>query len=363
MVSSPGRSRSRRDSDVEAVVVMRMGHANARHHVLPICSAAAPATVVIVRPSDQPAADFGPNAVVIDTRSSARWLEVLLTLVVGLRVTLARRPRRIMSFNALPYGIMASWIGLVTRTPVHVGFVGTDANRVGRRPWVLRLLATTWLVTTTGEAMTDHLHRLGLRRRTAVLPHGVDGSRFTVDQAAERDIDVLFVGGLVPVKRIDLLLRGLATARGSSGPATAAVVGDGPEAAALHGLADELGIATRTTFVGYDPRPERWLLRARLLVMTSQWEGLPFAVVEAMRCGAVPVATDVGSVAELVEDGVTGRLLPPDPTPEQVAATITDLLRDGDTMHELREHALCATSSLTYEAVAEWWADTFTSHV
>lgn len=342
--------------DVAAVAMLRMGDGNARHHLQPVCTALAPATVIIIRPSSQPAGVYGPNAVTIDTSQRNRGLEVLWTFLVTLWVTLRTRPDRLLSFNGIPYGMVATWIGGLTRTPVHVGFVGTETSHIERRPWLLRLFGPVSLATTTGTSMSRRLARHGLGTRIEILRHGIDAERFHASDD-DRDIDVVFVGALIPRKRVDLLLDVLVRARTRRPGLTAVIIGDGPEASRLHEVQHDLDLHDSVRFVGHDPTPEQWLQRAELLLMASSWEGLPFAVVEAMRCGAVPVTNDIGTVTDLVRDGTSGVVVATNPDPQQLADTIVDLLDDRERLTSLRAGALAATSDLTYDALADWWAE------
>ena len=71
------------------------------------------------------------------------------------------------------------------------------------------------------------------------------------------------------------------------------------------------------------------LQTANLVVVPSRWEGLPMAALEAMAAGKPIIATSVGGLAEIIEDGVTGFLVPPE-DPKRLAESIASLLRSTD---------------------------------
>ncbi len=114
---------------------------------------------------------------------------------------------------------------------------------------------------------------------------------------------------LVAWKGVDALIRIVATM-----PQTRlVVVGDGPLRLELEMLAQSLGAGQRITFVGQaaGPRVRSLLQAADIFVLNSTYEGLPHVVLEAMEAGIPVIATAAGGTGEVVEDGVTGLLVPP----------------------------------------------------
>lgn len=118
-------------------------------------------------------------------------------------------------------------------------------------------------------------------------------------------------------KGLDVLLQTLPLLPGVA----AILVGDGPEHQALIDQARQLGVQDRVHLVGWQAEPRPWLAAADIAVLPSRNEALPLSLVEAMLAERPVVATDVGSVAELVVHGTTGLLVPAD----DVAALATAL--------------------------------------
>jgi glycosyltransferase involved in cell wall biosynthesis len=137
---------------------------------------------------------------------------------------------------------------------------------------------------------------------------------------------------LDPVKGLDVLLRALADLP----DATLVIAGDGPEGPALRDLAEELGVGTRVRFEGWSDDPEASLARYDVFALPSRSEGLPLSVCEAMVAGLPVVASDVGSVREIVDDGVTGLLVPAGDVPALTSA-LRGLLADAATRRAMGE--------------------------
>jgi N-acetyl-alpha-D-glucosaminyl L-malate synthase BshA len=119
-------------------------------------------------------------------------------------------------------------------------------------------------------------------------------------------------------------------------PARLVLVGDGPDRSAAEWLAHDLGIQCRVHFLGKQERVNELLPLADLMLMPSEMESFGLAALEAMACKVPAIATRVGGVAELVEDGVNGLLYDVGDV-DGMAAGALSLLRDRDRLEEMRQ--------------------------
>jgi glycosyltransferase involved in cell wall biosynthesis len=164
------------------------------------------------------------------------------------------------------------------------------------------------------QATVDDLVRLGVapREKFSVLPLGLDlaplaepSEKLRVASRNELgvgtgEILLVFVGRIVPIKRLDLLLRALAQARESEPRLRLAVVGDGDERPRLERQAAELGIAAEALFLGYRRELRPIFAAADIAVLSSDNEGTPVSLIEAAAAGLPAVTTDAGGVQEVV---------------------------------------------------------------
>jgi glycosyltransferase involved in cell wall biosynthesis len=110
---------------------------------------------------------------------------------------------------------------------------------------------------------------------------------------------------------------------------SAVLAGDGPELPRLKAQVQALGLQDSVFLPGYVDRPQRVLEETDLMVLPSHTEGLPNAALEALAMDVPVLATRVGGTPEVIEDGVSGRLVPPG-NPEAMAAAIEDFLTHRD---------------------------------
>lgn len=153
----------------------------------------------------------------------------------------------------------------------------------------------------------------------------------------------VFVGRLTEQKALPVLLDAIDQTEG----ARLVVVGDGPERALLERRASD-----RVTFVGALPRDGvlAQLAGARAAVLSSAWENLPHAAVEALAVGTPVVSTAVGGVPEVVVDGRNGLLVPPG-DPQALAAALRRVLADDALRDELAANAQPSVAAIGRDVI------------
>ncbi len=138
-----------------------------------------------------------------------------------------------------------------------------------------------------------------------------------------------------PVKGIDLAIRVV----DRLGPGyRLVVIGDGSARGDLEALVDELGVGDRVELRGWDDRARDLLPTFDVYVLPSRLEAFPVSVMEAMQAGVPVVATEVGSIREAVDDGVTGRIVPVEDVPA-MADAVRELHDDPATLRAMGERA------------------------
>ena len=187
-------------------------------------------------------------------------------------------------------------------------------------------------VTAVSEAVAETVTAMGVpRERVTVIPNGVDLARFGVsgDRAALGAEDgtplIGSVGCLAPRKDYATLLEALAILAERGVAYRAALVGEGPERAALEQQLGARGLTGRVRLLGERDDVERLLPAMDVFVLSSREEGIPNALLEAMAAGRPSVATAVGGTPEVMRDGETGWLVPP-ASPRALAGALEEAI-------------------------------------
>jgi len=220
-------------------------------------------------------------------------------------------PEVVHSFSF--YTNFAAWWGTLSTKTIAIGALRGDFQRAKKDSglWLGRL-SGRWPRTQISNnfvaaASVKRLRSPFVPRQLFVVRNGLDLQRFRVGpfRAAGQN-RIVGVGSLLPVKRWDRLVVAAAELKRRGFDFSVRIVGDGPLRESLKRQAEGLGVGNCVEFLGYRDNIPGFLADAMFLVHTSDSEGCPNVVMEAMACGRAVVATDVGDVPDLVEDGKTG---------------------------------------------------------
>jgi glycosyltransferase involved in cell wall biosynthesis len=231
----------------------------------------------------------------------------------------------------MPHGLFAEWARHLADVPTVQMLIGDeDVERAETSPFFRRAVFSAHAVGLRGPRSVERLAALGVPRARLFAPPNVyDVSAFRPDGTVAKDVDVVFVGKFYGSKRLDVLLEAAARVRASRGALRLVLIGDGRDRARVEAQAQRLGLAAELTITG-TLGPEAiaaWLRRARLFVMTSEQEGLPMAMVEALTCGVPVVIGDIGDVTSVARHGENAWIVS-ERTPAAFAEAMSALLAD-----------------------------------
>ncbi len=318
--------------------------------------------VVSRKMEGMPPAEFSPDVEVIRVpclfpkihvfeEVSFKHILLSMSYSIGIAATLIRRRKRydIVHFHGASIPLFVSlpflkMMGKKVVAKVAAANLGTEAGSLSGRYWFLgdllaRMMRSVEAFIAISDEIRDGLITDGIRpERIHRLPNFVDPAIFHPAGPGEKedakrrrgDADrtlLLFSGRLVARKGVEHLLMAWKDVSPEFPDARLILLGEGPSRQNLVASAENLGIAGTVRFEGrVDDVPDR-LRSADIFVLPSLQEGMPNSLLEAMASGLPAIATRIGGVLDLVEDGVDGRLVEPG-NPEMFAAAMRDLIGD-----------------------------------
>jgi glycosyltransferase involved in cell wall biosynthesis len=221
---------------------------------------------------------------------------------------------------ATGYGL---WGSFQTAAPMVLSVWGTDvedalAHRLTVGSVVRRAFRKARIITAPSRFLLDRaaLVEPSIRDRLRLVPFGVEIPKIAIQKAdvrSDENIQIIFVKILLPNYAPDLVLDAFAAAVREYPRLSLTMLGGGPMQRALETQAASLGVAAAVTFHDWVDLDEsvRRIGRADMMVMPSYKEAFGVAAVEAAACGVPVIATRVGGIPEIVQDGVNGILIPP----------------------------------------------------
>lgn len=175
------------------------------------------------------------------------------------------------------------------------------------------------------------------------VPSESNGARMRAKLGLRPDEFVLVCAArLSEQKGIDILLEAIACVLRNGISCKCVIVGDGPLREQLLERAREMGLSGQVFFEGFQEDVRPYLQAGSAFVLTSRWEGLPLAILEAMACGLPCIVTDVGGNAEAITHRMEGLVVPPE-SAEAVADAISYLATHPQERAEMSKQARART--------------------
>ena len=256
----------------------------------------------------------------------------------------------------------AIFVARARGVPVVVNYRGGGAAKfLQKSHWLVRLsMRRTSALVVPSAFLKEIFERFGMKAE--IVPNIVDLSRFhprarrplvaAAHLVVARNLEPLY-DNATALRAFQIVHRHLAHARLS-------IAGSGPEETRLHELAASLGLSDAVTFVGHLDREAMAALYrdADLVLNPSLTDNMPNSVLEAMASGVPVVSTNVGGVPYIVEDGVTGLLVPPS-DPERMAVAVLAVLDGSSLWARLSGAGVTEVRRYAWDRVAPLLADVY----
>ncbi len=288
----------------------------------------------------------------------------------GLAALLHRERFDVLHAHKFGSNLWGALIGSACRVPVIVAHEHTwsysgDSLRMWLDGHVIGSLATRFIAVSPldAERMVSLEHVSPQKVQfipTAYIPRAerpVSDIRSELGLAADTPL-IAVAAVLRPQKALEVMLEAHAILLSRVPGAHLVLAGDGECRAMLEARARELGIADQVHFLGRRDDAEGIIESADVAALSSDFEGLPLFVFECMANGTPLVATAVGGLPEVVENGVSGLLVPPR-DPNALAGALAEILTDRQRAASMAEAARQRLSAYSIEAVAGRFADLY----
>jgi len=292
-------------------------------------------------------------------------------------LALRNRPDYLIAFHLLINGIIAIILGKILGSPsVYICGGGprevlgggyTTENRIfkkiGEHSHVLekilmRIANNATNIITMGNGAIRYFNDNGVTSpEYHVLPGGYNDTKFYASNI-EKKYDLILVGRLSEVKRVDIFLRCIEELKKQGYDNTAVIIGDGPLLDELKKLAHKIGVGDLVTFAGWQDNVEHWLQLSKVFMLTSDSEGLSQAMIQGLMCGLPSIVSEVGDLGEVIQNGYNGYLVD-DRNAAEFAKYVITILHETDTYELMKKNAIASVQPLVLGEAAKGWQSVF----
>jgi len=323
-----------------------------------------------------------PDMYKVSGAYAPRWLQLIVGKV-GARLfyftwlAITQRPDVLVGFHLLVNGLFVAMLArLIGAKSVYIngggprevngGGVNTENrifSRIGQPDKIIEALLIKAvdamdLVVSMGSSAVTYFQDKGVSTDFKIVPGGFDEQLFAVNPQQDKIYDLILIGRLTEVKRVDRFLRALQQAKQQIPSLNAVIVGDGPDREKLEALAQQLEIDEDVCFAGWQNNVHHWLQQSKCFVLTSDSEGLSQALIQAMMTGLPAITSDVGDLGDLVKDGKNGYLIA-ELSAEAFSDAFVTLLSNDMKTQQFAQQAIIDTRQYSVSQVEHEWTQVF----
>lgn len=284
-------------------------------------------------------------------------LKFFLIVLIGRR----RDMDVILSYYLFPYGIIGFLCSRIINVPNIISLLGSDLDCLIRKSYLrsfnLFILRRSNAIIVRGTKTKKYLVENGLsEKKIFIMNNHIDLDLYKPRSIGKKR-DVISVGYLRKEKRYDILVEVMKTLK--SKDFNAIIVGNGPLTKSIEDSIERADMNARIEMIGYRPDVEKYYNNSRLYVLTSEREGLPQTLLEAMACGLPCVVSDVGDISDVVVDNFNGFLVEP-LNVRKFSIAIKTLLEDETLYQEFSKNAAKNISdNFSLKAITDEWKKLF----
>jgi glycosyltransferase involved in cell wall biosynthesis len=246
------------------------------------------------------------------------------------------KPKIFIGIYEIPHGLLAMLAGKVRNIPSVVSIIGNPAYTKIRKGF--RLSLTMWIlkncnyVTVTGNNSRKYLIQQGIpEKKIFVLPNTLD---FTIFRkiGLNKEYDIVSLGRISEEKHIEIIVKIVEELKAKIPNIKAAIGGNGPQKEMIINLVKQLKLDNNIDVCGFIPDEEliSFFNKGKIFVLTSETEGFPRTIIQAAACGLPVVASNVGDITDVIDQGINGFLVNEYSNIKEFSSRVFQLLNDDE---------------------------------
>jgi len=291
------------------VCTAKMGHGTFEAKFKPLVELEIIKKIIVVRK------DIGPKIPKVTYRilpaiCKKQVFNLLFTPFILLKTMVDAKADLILAYHYQPHFYFAYFVSMFIKIPYVLGQTGTDIQVLSQKPilgiLIRHIVRKAFSFNVPGKATYDFWLSQKVPPQSLRVLHSTINTDIFKPYDTEKIYDFIFVGRLTEVKRLDKLILAASSLVGKFPRLKICIVGSGHLEIPLKQMVEEHNLNSVFDFVGLQSNISEWLNKARAFVMTSDSEGLPCAMMEAMSCGLICIGPMVNNMGDLIIQNETG---------------------------------------------------------
>ena len=240
------------------------------------------------------------------------FLREFIKLILGFYVLLFKEVDYVLGIFIRPHGILAYILGKTFKKPNIQLFIGNDIDFIENHPLLFKnLLQSAQKIGVRGTRSRKKIHNIAAKEVQTFIHHNL----FQTPQvnpefnSLPKSIDILCVADFTKVKRIDIFLKVIQRIKKTHPHIQAVMSGGNRRKQIYEKMKSKVGLENNVGFPGQVKDVDSYFYKSKIFLLTSQAEGLPMALIEAMSFGLPCVVPDVGNIADIIQSGYKGFLV------------------------------------------------------
>ena len=196
------------------------------------------------------------------------------------------------------------------------------------------------IIYVSDSALNDFYYKDSIVKKSIVLYNVIDKNKINEEAKKfeiKQNYDLIFLARLVEPKNPERLVKIVFDLKERMPNIKLAIIGDGAKKNLIKKMIDELNLNSNIKLLGFQKNPYPYLLKAKLFIMTSDYEGMPMAALEALNFGLPIISTPVDGLKKIIKNGYNGFLFKKN---EEIEDIIYKILNDKQLLEKLRENSL-----------------------
>lgn len=291
------------------IVTARMGPGTFGAKFYPISEIASIDKIIVVRKENGPKINK-IHYVLLPKICKYPVFNLLITPFVLFNSAKKYKAKLILAYYFKPHFFFAFLLSKFTGLPYIIGQTGTTVQNLADKQilgFPIRIITRNAFAFNVPGLNTKEfwLNKKVEAKNINILHSTINTEKF-VPVESDKKYDFIFVGRLAQVKRLDKLIKAARKLKTYCPELKICIVGDGPFKTEWKKLAEQNEVTNVFDFVGFHTNTHEWLTKSHAFVMTSDSEGLPCAMMEAMSTGLVCLGPLVNNMTDLLKNGKTG---------------------------------------------------------